>query len=252
MRILSSTVLLVLFTISLSSQSNPNREYYSTNRWEVKMGQAQDFIKAASEKTKMFNMSPERAIVTYRIVDGPDQGKFVRIQGPKTLDQLYNQDNSEEVAYWMQNVMQYAEGNDGSQTWWRIKNLCINWNESGTPAKHISALTIVVETGKMEDVRRFLNRRSQVLKKFDKTIMGVYGLASGGQSNMFRIITVVDPGRTESNWTSENSFEEEYNAMFGYNARQVDRRAYNEALLPWGKYRERLQLVPEMSYLGSQ
>ena len=252
MRILSSTILLLIFSISLTSQSNPNREYWTTKRWQAKAGQGQDFRAAASEKTSMFNMSPETSIITYRVVDGPDQGMFERVQGPKTMDQLFNQDNSAGIAHWQEHVMPHVQDSEGAQTWWRIKGLCINWEESATPAKHVSILTFIVETGKMEDVRRFLNRRSQVLKKFSKSPMGVFGLSSGGQTNTFRVVTMIDPSQTESSWTSENSFEDEYNTMFGYNARQVDRRAYNEALLPWGKFRERMQLVPEMSYMGPQ
>ena len=54
-------------------------ERYIMNKWTPKNGKTSDFMKAAGKKTKMFNNSPENAIVTYQVLNGPDTGQFLRI-----------------------------------------------------------------------------------------------------------------------------------------------------------------------------
>ena len=77
-----------IFTFGLlitNAQTNPNWEYWTSNRLEVKRGMSAEFEKAASVKTKKFNTTPETAISTYKVMTGPDQGKYERIQGYKDI-----------------------------------------------------------------------------------------------------------------------------------------------------------------------
>ena len=77
-----------IFTFGLLisyAQTNPNWEYWTSNRLEVKRGMSAEFEKAASVKTKKFNTTPETAISTYKVMTGPDQGKYERIQGYKDI-----------------------------------------------------------------------------------------------------------------------------------------------------------------------
>lgn len=251
MKNLLSILFVTLFAFSLSAQTNPALEYWTTKRWKAKDGQGQDFVKAAAAKTKMFNMTPENPMVSYRILDGPDQGMIERIYPALTLDKVYNRDNSAGRAHWMDNVQQHVASSEGVETWWRIKNLCNNWVEGGKPATHLSVETIVVENGKLENVRRYLNRASKIRAAHSTVGIAVFKISSGGQNNKFRIVTFFDdPMKALGEWKSDKTFDEEYDAMFGYNAMQTDRRAYNESLLPWAKITERLQLIPEMSFMG--
>ena len=45
---------------------------------------AKKFELAVAEKTKKFNNTQETAILTFRIVTGPDTGKYMRVVGPKS------------------------------------------------------------------------------------------------------------------------------------------------------------------------
>ena len=71
---------------------------------------AKEFESAVAKKTKKFNNSQETAILTFRIVTGPDTGKYMRVVGPKSGD-FFNEgfSNSQEYAYWMKNVMPYVK-----------------------------------------------------------------------------------------------------------------------------------------------
>ena len=79
-----------------------NGERYIMNKWTPKNGKTSDFMKAAGKKTKLFNNSPENAIVTYQVLNGPDTGQFLRINLYATIENFvgYNSNNSEEREYW--------------------------------------------------------------------------------------------------------------------------------------------------------
>ena len=80
-----------------------------------------EFEKAAALKTKKFNSTPETAISTYRVMTGPDQGKYERIQGNKNISWFNEGNQNGGINYWRKNVGQYIEKNDGRIIWWRIK-----------------------------------------------------------------------------------------------------------------------------------
>ena len=52
---LFSLLLLSLFSLSISAQSNPNWEYWTSAKVEIKKGMAGEFEKAAADKTKKYN-----------------------------------------------------------------------------------------------------------------------------------------------------------------------------------------------------
>ena len=64
-----------------------------------------EFEKAAADKTKKYNKTLETAMSTYKIMDGPDQGKYERIQGYKDLS-WFNSDMTSGAGYkyWQKNV----------------------------------------------------------------------------------------------------------------------------------------------------
>ena len=64
----------------------------------------------------MFN-SPENAIVTYQVLNGPDTGQFLRINLYATMENFvgYNSNNSEEREYWEKNVIPLLNQMTGQQ-----------------------------------------------------------------------------------------------------------------------------------------
>ena len=92
------------FSLSLTAQSNPNWEYWVTGKVEVKRGASVDFEKTAALKTKKYNNTLETAITTYKVMDGPDQGKYERIQGYKDINWFNsNMSSSAGTKFWMKN-----------------------------------------------------------------------------------------------------------------------------------------------------
>ena len=250
-------ILTLLFILLLAlpgfSQTNPNWEYYRTMRWKAKSGQADDFKKAAAKKTQMFNNSPENAIVTYQMMTGPDQGMFERVQVARTLDNLYNADNTKELEYWAKNVTQFAENPEGGKIWWRIKGWSANWEEGGTPSKYMDVQIITIKTANTSDFRRYMTRRMEIIKENSTRKIAVFKISSGSQLGEFRIITFFDdPMKAMGEWKSEDfDFEDAYNEKYGFNAYMTDRDLYTKAFEIYGNLVETHKLVPEMSFMGN-
>ena len=215
---------LVLVLVSLPSfgQTNPNWEYYRTMRWEAKPGKADDFMKAAAKKTQMFNNTTETSIVTYRIMTGPDQGKFERVFPNKTISQIYS-NNPEEFDYWSKNVAEFAEKPGGAKIWWRIKNWSVNW-EPGVPSKYMSVQILTIKDGHSADFRRYMSRRMEMLKEHSTRKIAVFKISSGSMLMEFRIITFFDdPTKAQGEWKTEDfDYEEAYNDKYGYDALDTD------------------------------
>ena len=107
--------LLLLFLVPLFaiSQTNPNREYWQTNKWSAKKGMNTEFEAAVAKKTQKYNNTKETSFATYQIITGSDQGKYMRVMGNRSAA-AFDTEDSAELAYWMKNVMPYTEGNDGN------------------------------------------------------------------------------------------------------------------------------------------
>ena len=72
----------LFFVLALSLQAQ-DPEIWQTYRLKAKQGQSDAFEKAAAKKNKLFNNTPETAIITYQVMDGNDQGMYERIVGYK-------------------------------------------------------------------------------------------------------------------------------------------------------------------------
>lgn len=241
------TICLVTFCFSLTTaQSNPNWEYWTSNRMKVSKGMAEEFEKAASTKTRKYNTTPETAISTYRVISGPDQGKYERIQGYKDLG-WFNKGNSKaERQYWSKNVSKYVESNDGRIIWWRIKNLCHNWSPENKPSKYFHRLIRIVKPGRLGDFWRFANRVTEVYKKHNYTgIQGVFKVTSGGNENMMIFVDAFDDFTAQGEFPdTDKSLKALYNEMYN-GSYDRDLEIYNDALEMWGRQNELLTLVPE-------
>ena len=76
--------MILLLSTSIYAQRSNNTNYWNTWEYTVKEGMQDDFEKAAAKKTAMFNKTPETAIITYRIITGPDSGTYLRAEGNKS------------------------------------------------------------------------------------------------------------------------------------------------------------------------
>lgn len=240
---------IVLFVLSANAQTNPNWEYWISGKVEVKRGMSGEFKKAAAQKTKKYNKTAETAISTYRIMDGPDQGKYERIQGYKDIGWFNNNmRNNAGTQYWMKNVAQFVNNYEGRKVWWRIKNLSHNWEQGAAPKKHIHKRIRIIKPGKTWDFWRFANRITQVYKKHNYTgVRGVFKVASGGNENEVIFVNAFDDFTDQGKFpNTDMSLKELYNEMYN-GSYDKDLEIYNDALEMWGRQKERMTLVPELT-----
>ena len=238
--------LVVVFIFSANAQSNPDWEYWTSNRLEIKRGMSEEFEKAASLKTKKFNTTPETAISTYKVMTGPDQGKYERIQGYKDISWFNGTNGNKGVKYWMKNVNEFVNQNDGRIIWWRIKNLSHNWNPESKPTKYFHRIVRIVKPGKLGDFWRFANRITEVYKKHNFTgIQACFKVVSGGNENMMVFVDAFNDFTDQGKFPdTDKSLKELYNEMYN-GSYDRDLEIYNDALEMWGRQKELLSLVPE-------
>ena len=242
-------LLSVFFVTALNAQSNPNWEYWISGKVEVKRGMSSDFEKAAAQKTKKYNKTVQTAISTYKIMDGPDQGKYERIQGYKDISWFNNNMISNAgTQYWMKNVSQYVDNYEGRKVWWRIKNLSHNWDQESAHKKHINKRIRIIKPGKTWDFWRFANRITQVYKKHKYTgVRGVFKVASGGNENEVIFVSAFDDFKEQGKFPdTDKSLKELYNEMYN-GSYDKDLEIYNDALEMWGRQIERMTLVPGLT-----
>ena len=85
---------IIISTISYAQQQDA--EIWQTYRIKSLKGKTQEFEKAVSKKTRMFNKSPQDAIFTFKVVDGQDQGMYERVVGFKNWT-WFNRSNQKEM-----------------------------------------------------------------------------------------------------------------------------------------------------------
>tara|TARA_B110000459_G_scaffold129362_1_gene141640 strand:+ start:988 stop:1752 length:765 start_codon:yes stop_codon:yes gene_type:complete len=237
------------FSLSLTAQSNPNWEYWVTGKVEVKRAASAEFEKTAALKTKKYNNTLETAITTYKVMDGPDQGKYERIQGYKDINWFNsNMSSSAGTKFWMKNVSKFVENYEGRKVWWRIKNLCHNWDPESKPKKHIIKLIRIIKPGKTADFWRFANRIAKVYEEHQYTgVQGVFKIASGGNENEIIFIDTFDDFADQGKFpNTDKNLKELYNEMYN-RSYDKDLETYNNAMEMWGRQTERMTLVPALT-----
>ncbi len=243
-------IVFIIFSISsMIAQSNPDGEFWVTGRVEIKNSMTGEFEKAAALKTKKYNNSQETAMTTYKVMDGPDQGKYERIQGYKTLDWFNsNMMSGTGYKYWQNNVSQYVQNYEGRKIWIRIENLSLNWGPEVKPKKHIHRQIRIIKPGRLGDFWRFSNRITEVYKKHNHTgVRAVFKITSGDNENMMVIVNAFDDFKDQGKFpNTEKSLMQLYNEMYN-ESWDKDLEIYNDAIEMWGRQKERLSLVPELS-----
>jgi hypothetical protein len=242
--------LATLFCVSLYGQQNTDNDYWNSWRYTPKQGMVDDFEAAVAKKMKMFNSSSQTAMMTYKIVTGRNSGTYERVESMK-YPKDYDLDRSAEAKYWDKNVSKYIEKTGGQMRWDRINNVTLNWDPEnpGTPSKYLERTTYEVKLGRILHFRRFLYRITKIMEKrgFQNTQL-MFRCISGGSDNMFVLVRGWDVYSVQP-WNDEhdNTFEEDYNEMFGWGTFTEDRSNFNDSLESWGKWTETMQLVPSLT-----
>ncbi|OUW35393.1 MAG: hypothetical protein CBD39_00640 [Flavobacteriaceae bacterium TMED179] len=238
--------LLLLFAIILSStygQRDPDAEYWNTFHYKAKAGMENKFIQSAAKKTRKFNSSPDNLIVTYKVTTGQNAGTYERIM-PFQTSEGYDRDASDELKYWADNVMPYAESIGGQQIWKRESWADVNVDESTPPFKYLIKNIYVVKQTHIEYFARWAERIGKVMEnRRPNSSRIMLSLVSGGRGNTF--VSYVAFNRfNDTNPDFDSSWEDDYNEMFGWETFKADRRAFRESLeMIIGHQRESLELV---------
>lgn len=242
----------LLICTMMYSQRGNNNVYWHTWEYTAKDGMVEDFEKAAAKKTAQFNSSSDNAIVTYRYVTGPKTGTYLRVQGDKSAAD-YDLDRSAEGKYWNDNVGKYIARSGGQVRWQRLNNGSYNYDPEAPPAKIIQKTTFSVKADKIGHFRRFMSRIAKMAEERNFSSPRIlYRLISGGNLNEFVVIIPFDTYKRSGEPPQfENTFEEDYNAIFGNGSLDEDVENFDGSFEYWGETRETLHLVPEMSTGGT-
>jgi len=243
--------LLIILTFCLSTvvfgQRNSKQEYWNTWRFTPKTDMAQKFESAVALKTKTFNSSPELGIFTYKVITGPNSGTYERVEANKKPAD-YDMDRSVEGAYWDKNVAKYIADEQGQKRWQRLKNGSYNFDPAtGTPSQYITRTVYDVKADKIMHFRRFMSRITEILtlREMEGNVL-LFRLVSGGSRNQF--IRVVGFSTYERMMkSSETTWEEDYNKLFGWGSWSEDIANFDASLEMYGEKVETLQLMPALS-----
>ena len=244
MKKLIFTLLALVVTFSSFSQRNPDATYLSAFVYTPKDGMREKFEAAAAKKTQMFNNKEGSYIITYRILSGQNEGSYLRLlifQNSSNYNNLLSDDEGE---YWEKNVAPYVKSASGTQTW-----ELLNWasvGEDGPPPKFLERSIWVTKPGQGDNLARRIYRSGQVLDKImsGKTLRRSFRLVSGGNPNTWASFRGFDEYPHWGN--SDQTFEEIYNELFGWEQNEHDAEAVNNSLLDWGRNVISLQRVDSM------
>ena len=138
---------------------------------------------AAEKKTKMFNKEEGSIIYTYQVLTGNNAGVYERYLVGQSSSS-YDLDRSEELEYWSENVMPYAEAVGGQMRW--------QWEEWATvgdqpePPKYINKTVFRFKPDMEAHVARYIYRWGKVWEKRNPdAFRRVFSPVSGGDLNVF-------------------------------------------------------------------
>jgi len=242
-------LVLLLIPFFAFSQTNPDREYWQTNKWTPKKGMNAEFEAGVAKKTDKFNGTDETSMATYQIITGQDQGKYMRVMGNRDSS-AFDEDNTAELAYWGKHVMPYVDSNDGNIRWWRMKGLSQNWDNDLPPARFVKMTRFTIKPDKRADFFSFWRNNTKLQKELGYSgITGLFMLVTGGES--YEILEV-EPYNSHVEGMGKMTnpdvdYVEEYNKMFGWRTHSNDLAAFQASFEKWGIKIETAELNVEMS-----
>ena len=238
----------LILSASVFSQRSTNNDYWNTYRYTPKEGMVDDFEKAVAKKMAIFNNTPETAMLTYKIITGPNAGTYERVESDK-YPKDYDLDRTNEMDYWNENVGKYVAKTGGQVRWDRMNNASLNFDpEKGTPSKYIQRTTFSVKADQILAFRRYFARMTKVAEKRGwKGVRLLFRIVSGGNRNEFVAVSGFDTHVRPESPKQENTWEEDYNELFGWGSLDEDVRKFDESIEIYGEFRETMILVPELS-----
>ena len=242
--------LILIFSLSLNAQRNPDNDYWNSWRYTPKKGMVAEFESAVAKKMQKFNTTPETAMFTYKIVTGRNSGTYERVESMK-YPKDYDKDRSAEGEYWAKNVDPLVEKSSGQLRWDRINGATLNWDPEnpGTPSRYLERTTYDVKPGKVTHFRRFMGRVTKILEKRGaKDTRLMFRCISGSSENMF--VVVRGWNNYQDDWGMrdlETTFREDYNEEFGWNTFEEDLQNFRDSLESWGEMTETMELVPSLT-----
>ena len=246
---MKNLLVLLLIPFFAFSQTNSDREYWQTNKWEAKTGKSTQFETEVAKKTQKFNNTDETSMSTYQIITGSDQGKYMRVMGNRDAAS-FDEDNAAELAYWNKNVMPYVDNMEGNVRWWRMKGMGQNWNNDLPPARFVKMTTYTVARGKMSDFFRFWSNNNKLQKELGYSgVTGLFMLVTGGESNqLLEVEQYNSHSEGMGDFTNPDvDYVDEYNKMFGWRTHRNDQVAFYASFEKWGITAETAELKTEMS-----
>ena len=118
-------ILSMLFALITTAQDGP--EIWMSYELMPKKGMEDKFVQAAAKKMKKYNSDADNAMFTFEIMDGENQGMYSRVVGWKDWSYMNSQeDRSEELKYWKDNVDPFIEESTGWKVWRRLVGISHN------------------------------------------------------------------------------------------------------------------------------
>lgn len=240
--------IVLLMSTSIYAQRSDKPIYWNTWEYTAKDGMHKDFQKAAAEKTAKFNKTPETAIMTYRVITGPESGTYLRVEANKSAAD-YDLDRTAEGKYWNDNVAKYIDKDKGQVRYQRLENESYNPDPENTSfSKYVKRTTFNVKADRIMHFRRAMSRVAKVAEKRGwESARSLFRVVSGGNRNQFVLTVGFDTYKRAEGPEHENTFEEDYNELFGYGSLDEDWENFDASLEYWGEQVDMLKLVPEMS-----
>ena len=242
--------LILIFSMSIFGQRNPNNDYWNSWRYTPKKEMAAEFEEAVAKKMKKFNATPETGMITYKIITGRNSGTYERVESMK-YPKDYDIDRSAEAKYWDENVAKYVERASGQMRWDRINNATLNWDPEnpGTPSKYLERTTYDVKPGHIVHFRRFMYRVTKTREKRGaKDTYLLFRCISGGSDNMYVMVRGWNTYQDDTGMRNKDTtWEEDYNELFGWGTWDEDLKNFRNSLEDWGEFTETMELVPSLT-----
>ena len=241
-------MILVLST-SVYAQRNDDSNYWNTYEYTAKEGMQKDFEKAAAKKTAMFNTTAKTAMMTYKVITGPDSGTYVRVEANKTPAD-YDLDRSAEANYWNENVSKFVERDKGQVRYQSLKNGSYDPNpEDSAPSKFVKRTVFNVKADKILHFRRALYRISKVAEKREwASTRTLFRVESGGNRNQFILGIGYDTHKRPDEKESETTMKEDYDELFGWGSWDEDWKNFDASLEYWGEQNRFIAICSRIVY----
>lgn len=246
-------ILLLVCTFTVQAQTWGNKEYWISYEYTPKKGEKAAFEKALATKTKKWNKTPETAIFTFEVVNGPNTGTYERWVVRKDRA-WFDQDFSAEIAYWDKNVASFLADESGEQTWRRFKGSSYGWDDvNSSPKNYYQQDRVIVKQGMTNEFLRVHERFAKLMASLEYTgNHTVFRVENGGNTREFAVIYGFDQHGGDGSGTfagleAGENIEDAYNEMFGYDAWYKDWQANRSAIEIWGSLSQKTKFRPELS-----